>query len=139
MKCRLLIDCKGPGPNWGKVIDNGTKSRDQITKPAGTIIDNPAAWKLCFCFESYDSEGKPTGPLLAEPADEECEQRVQLNKEKVRLTEVQLARDVAKAREDRDREQVEREKADTDDFGDFLNLSDDEFDTTVKQISDGDD
>jgi len=64
MKCQLLVPCESVNPLY---LSLPKKDRAGITAivtiPAGQVIENPDAWRLCAI-------GKAT------PADEECKNRV---------------------------------------------------------------
>lgn len=76
MKCRLLVDCEGPNPEFSAEAKIKAEARGEIYPhhhtrviPAGTIIDNPQAHYLC-------RPGYRNAPAKAEPADEACQQKL---------------------------------------------------------------
>ncbi len=93
MKCRLIIDALGPNP----LYDPPNPSRNpgafqaysvpaDVIVPAGKVLpedQSGLAWIHCFPQSGAYIDPKtrkpthgPDGPVLAEPADEECEAAV---------------------------------------------------------------
>jgi len=68
MKCELLLDMKTPEPGW-----------PNDTKPAGTIIDNPDAFRLVQMG-------------CAKPADEECEKAHGRSEQELELAKIAYGR-----------------------------------------------
>ena len=64
MKCVLLVDCETVNPLYLTLRKNERAGiAATVTIPAGQVIENPEAWRLCAI-------GKAT------PADDECKNRV---------------------------------------------------------------
>lgn len=75
MLARLIIPSLGPNPRFiSRLPESDDNPRDRLL-PAGTLLVGPWCWVHC-CPDAK-------GVVRAEPADEECEQRVAKQSEKM--------------------------------------------------------
>ena len=66
MQAIINVDnATGDNPNFDPIRKSGKDNPRHVAVPRGTVIDNPAAWKLCVGSEP-----------VAEPYDDDCREKV---------------------------------------------------------------